>query len=106
MHKAIQIILESSGKTVISGTNCGNCRFFTGKKESIKPDELNEQGGVKAPDKDHLDMAKEADLITLPGKDNPTEKVYCVNKDIKQFVTSHMCCAYWDNPGVYREFKK
>lgn len=100
----IRIVLEGKQDTV-TGTNCGNCKFFTGKKAELQ-ENLNEQGGVKSPDAEHLALAKKGDLITLPGDAKPTDTRMCAHKEIDQFVNDRMCCAYWDNPGAYREFKK
>lgn len=90
----------------IAGTNCKNCIWWT--KESEKPvdkSELNEYGGLKAPNQAYIDMSKHADLITLPGKMIVKVKAYCNHEEIQDFVTERMCCAYWDGEGVKREFK-
>ena len=88
--------------TAVSGTNCGNCGFFAGKE--VKPDSFNKQGGVDAPDAKHLAMAKRADLITLPGTAKPKMCRVCAHTKVAMPVTDRMCCAFWDNPGAYREF--
>lgn len=104
MRKELQLVLEGRSEEV-TGTNCGNCKFFTGKEVPVG-ENLNEQGGITSRGEDDLAKAKEGDLITLPGKAKPTIARECSHKDIKQPVNDRMCCAYWDNPGAYREFKK
>jgi hypothetical protein len=55
-----------------------------------------------------IERAKKADLITLPGgsKADATNKKLCYNEQVKMNVTVRMCCAYWDNIGVKRPWKK
>ena len=103
--ETIKIIAEESGKKV-EGTNCGNCRFFTGAKVDAGSLKTNDQGGIDSPDPEHLKLAKEGDLITLPGRGQPTAARACAHKKIDQVVTDRMCCAYWDNPGARREWKE
>lgn len=101
----IGIVVEGAPEK-IEGTNCGNCTYWV--KESEKPvdkSELNEFGGLKAPNEAYVKMSKHADLVTLPGKATVKIKAYCEHKDINDFVTERMCCAYWDGEGVKREFK-
>lgn len=100
----VNILLER--KEAIAGTNCGNCKFFTGAKVAVKDLKLNDQGGVAAPDSEHLALAKKGDLVTLPMAGSPDEARVCGHKEIDQVVTDHMCCAYWDNPGAMREWKE
>lgn len=104
--KIFEILNEDS--STVTGTNCGNCKFTKGtEKVSVDKDELNAQGGLIISDKKELSDAKNGDLITLPGKGTkPKKKIWCKNKGINQFVTDRMCCAYWDAPGVVRDFKK
>lgn len=101
----IGIVIEGAPEK-IEGTNCANCIHWV--KESEKPvdkSELNEFGGLKAPNEAYIDMSKHADLVTLPGKANVKIKAYCDHEDIHDFVTERMCCAYWDGEGVKREYK-
>lgn len=105
LRKSIVSILEGRQNT-ICGTNCGNCKFFTGTKVAVKDLKLNDQGGVAASDAEHLALAKKGDLVTLPMAGKPTEACVCEHKEIDQVVTDHMCCAYWDNPGAKREWKE
>lgn len=104
--KARQILEEKI--QLVTGTNCSNCKFSQNAKyEPVKKDELNEQGGMKITDKADLEKAKTGDLITLPGKGKtPTSKVMCKHKDISQWITERMCCAFWDAPGIIRSFGK
>ena len=90
---------------LVTGTNCSNCKFTKGSKgQPLEDGDLNAQGGLNIADKDKKN-AKEGDLITLPGKGKtPDAKYWCKNKDIKQFVTGRMCCAYWDAVGCIRDF--
>ncbi len=55
-----------------------------------------------------MQKAKTADLITLPGgsKAHAASKKMCYNEKVKMYVTSRMCCAYWDNAAVKRPWKK
>ena len=98
-------ILEEKTE-VVEGTNCANCKFTKGSKStSVEKEELNAQGGLKITNAGDLKKAKEADLVTLPGKGKmPTVKVWCKHKDVDQWVTPRMCCAFWDAPGVLRDF--
>jgi hypothetical protein len=101
----IGIVIEGAPEK-IEGTNCANCIHWV--KESEKPvdkNELNEFGGLKAPNEAYVEMAKHVDLVTLPGKANVKIKAYCNHEDIHDFVTERMCCAYWDNEDAKREFK-
>ena len=51
---------------------------------------------------------EKADLITLPGgsKEEVKNRKFCSHPKINVFVTERMCCAYWDNEGVKRPWKK
>lgn len=101
----IGIVVEGAPEK-IEGTNCANCIHWV--KESEKPvdkSELNEYGGLKAPNEAYIAMSKHADLVTLPGKTTVKIKAYCNHDDIHDFVTERMCCAYWDGKGVKREYK-
>lgn len=96
---------EKMGKVI--GTNCYNCKFVADQEKTVDPKDLNEEGGIDPKNKDELERAKKADLITLPGgsKADATSKRYCYNEEIKMYVTVRMCCAYWDNVGVKRPGK-
>ena len=62
-----------------------------------------------------LDRAKAVDLITLPEGITGTncgncqffdkEKAFCNNEKVNQAVTSRMCCALWNAPGVKRAWQ-
>jgi len=95
-------------KDKVIGTNCYNCKFVGNKEELIDPKILNNEGGIDPKNEEEMDRAKEADLITLPGgsKADVTNKKLCSNDNIKMYVTVRMCCAYWDNDGVKRPWKK
>jgi hypothetical protein len=91
----------------IMGTNCYNCVWISKKEETIDPNELNDQGGIDPKNPEEMQRAQKADLITLPGsKADATGKKLCYNEKIKMYVTARMCCAYWDNSGVKRPWKK
>jgi len=94
-------------KGKIVGTNCYNCKFVSSKEETISPQELNNEGGIYPKNKDEMDRAKKADLITLPGgsKSDAVNKKFCYHERIVMYVTVRMCCAYWDNEGVKRPWK-
>lgn len=90
----------------VTGTNCKNCAFW--REDLVRPvskDEVNENGGLKAPSKEYLKMSKEVDLATLPGKATVAEKGFCDHKKVMEWVTERMCCALWDGEGTKREFK-
>ena len=80
--------------------------------------EFNELGGVLAEDKEQIERAKEADLITLPKvikgtncfncrfiRNIKTALGFCSHPKVKQPVNERMCCIFWSNPGEYRQFK-
>lgn len=85
------------------GTNCGNCRFFTGRV--CDGEEINRQGGIVILTGQDLDNAKRADLITLPEKQHATKARLCTHPKVAQPVNDRMCCAYWDNIGALRQWK-
>jgi hypothetical protein len=91
----------------VEGTNCYNCKFVAAEEEAVDPKELNEVGGIDPKDKDEMERAEKADLITLPGwsKRDAITKRYCNHEEIMMYVTVRMCCAYWDNAGVNRPWK-
>jgi hypothetical protein len=99
--------LKEAATEVMKGTNCSNCQYIDAD-ESVRIEdaskELNKQGGSIPADEKQMKMAKEGDLITMPGKAMPTHKVACVHPKIKQYVTERMCCAYWDAPGTLRAY--
>jgi hypothetical protein len=93
-------------ETKITGTNCGNCIWWNKKSEQpVDKFELNENGGLKAPNEAYITMSKHVDLVTLAGKASVDKKALCGHEEIQDFVTERMCCAYWDGKGVKREFK-
>jgi hypothetical protein len=91
----------------VVGTNCYNCKFVALQDKAVDTKDLNEEGGIDPKNKDDLERAKKADLITLPGgsKVDASTKRFCNNEQIKTYVTVRMCCAYWDNAGVKRPWK-
>ncbi len=95
-------------KQLVIGTNCYNCMWIAKKEEPVDPKELNEEGGIDPKTEEDMQKAKTADLITLPGgsKALATSKKMCYNEKVKMYVTSRMCCAYWDNAEVKRPWKK
>ena len=94
-------------KQNVIGTNCFNCLYISKEETPVNPSELNEQGGINPENDEAMEKAQEADLITLPGiKTNVTDKRFCNNKKVLMFVTSQMCCAYWDNKDVQRPWEK
>jgi len=95
-------------KGKVIGTNCYKCKFIAEKEMAVDPKELNDEGGIDPRNKEEMERAKKADLITLPGgsKADAENKKFCNNEEIKMFVTVRMCCAYWDNVGVKRPWKK
>ena len=92
----------------IVGTNCYNCMYISNKEEPVVAGELNEQGGIDPKTEEEMKKAQKADLITLPGgsKADASNKKFCYHGGITMFVTVRMCCAYWDNKGVRRPWKK
>jgi hypothetical protein len=95
-------------KEKVIGTNCFNCKFIANNNELAGPQELNNRGGIDPKNDEEMVRAENADLITLPGgskADAPTKK-FCYNNKIEMYVTIRMCCAYWDNEGVNRPWKK
>lgn len=92
-------------RDVIEGTNCGNC-MYTQKSvsEKVEKEDLNSQGGIDSKAKKDLKLAEKADLITLPGDMLTDTKKHCNHPMVDQFVTSRMCCAYWDSEGTHRAY--
>ena len=88
----------------VIGTNCYNCKFIGDKETAVDSKELNNEGGIDPKNKEEMERAQKADLITLPGgsKADATSKKLCYNEQIRMNVTVRMCCAYWDNVGVKR----
>lgn len=94
-------------KAKVVGTNCRNCVYW--RKDLEKPvtkEELNPNGGLKAPNKEYIAMSKRIDLGTLPGKDSGVKvKGFCDHDMIKDWVTERMCCSQWDSDGMIRDYK-
>jgi hypothetical protein len=99
---------NETNKGKVIGTNCYNCKFVANNEEPANQRILNDEGGIDPSNEEEMDKAQEADLITLPGgsKVDATTKKFCYNDKIKMYVTVRMCCAYWDNDGVKRPWKK
>ena len=92
----------------IVGTNCYNCKYIE-KTETVNSSDLNKEGGIDPKNEDEMKRAKEADLITLPGGDKSDSKnkaLCCHPPQMKMYVTSRMCCAFWDNVRVKRPWKQ
>jgi pterin-4a-carbinolamine dehydratase len=90
----------------VVGTNCKNCIWW--KEDTEKPvgkDELNDNGGLKAPNDEYIAMSKRVDLVSLPGKATVSEKAFCDHEEIHDWVTERMCCAKWDAKGTVRDYK-
>lgn len=90
----------------VTGTNCANCKWW--REETEKPvgkDELNANGGLKAPNKEYIAMSKRVDLVSLPGEATSSIKAMCEHEEINDWVTGRMCCAKWDAVGVVRDYK-
>lgn len=99
-------ILESSGKDIVVGTTCANCKFTKGQISApVTKDDLNKFGGITPASETDMKNAKDADVITMPGAKFPKEKHMCSNPHVMQWVTERMCCNLWDHPGVIRNFK-
>lgn len=94
-------------KVKVEGTNCRNCVYW--RKDLEKPvtkEELNPNGGLRAPNKQYIAMTKRIDLGTLPGKDSGVKvKGFCDHDMIKDWVTERMCCSQWDSDGMIRDYK-
>lgn len=92
----------------VIGTNCYNCKFVANTEEPVNQKLLTDEGGIDPQNDEEMERAEKADLITLPGgiKAEVTTKKFCYNNNVKMYVTVRMCCAYWDNDGVKRPWKK
>lgn len=86
------------------------------ERRPAEPEKKNAEGGFD-PDPEQVARFKKADLITLtvPGtncfnceysRNKHDGKAFCVNEEIKAWVTEHMCCAYWDRHDINRTWKK
>ena len=91
----------------VEGTNCRNCEYWC--EDMVKPvgkEELNANGGLKAPNEQYVEMSKKIDLCTLPGKDTGVKvKGFCDHEEIMDWVTERMCCSQWDAAGVVRDYE-
>lgn len=94
-------------KAKVEGTNCRNCSYWREDLEKpVTKEELNPNGGLKAPNKEYIAMSKRIDLGTLPGKDSSVKvKGFCDHDSIKDWVTERMCCSQWDSDGMVRDYK-
>lgn len=84
----------------ITRLNCSNCKFLSSKKEKVEKDDLNAQGGISDQTSAEKDRARNVKLITLPGKMAVTEKHWCNNSKVDQWVTKHMWCRGWEATGT------
>ena len=90
----------------VEGTNCRNCVFWREDLEKpVTKEELNPNGGLKAPNDEYIKMSKEVDLATLPGKATVKIKAFCDNDKVKDWVTERMCCSMWDSDRVIRDYE-
>jgi len=77
----------------------------------------NNQGGLLIYNKEDLERAKAADLVTLPEDvkgtncyncmyifDKKDDIGFCKHPKVAQYVNERMCCALWDNRKIYRQF--
>lgn len=78
----------------------------------------NAEGGYDPDSKRRKRIYKRVDLITLPDDVEGTNcgnckhatttsegsGLFCLNDEIKDYVTERMCCSLWDNSGVERKF--
>jgi hypothetical protein len=105
---SVFMIKNNLTKEKVIGTNCFNCKFIANNNEPVVSQELNIIGGIIPKNDEEMSRAEIADLITLPGgsKADASSKKFCYNKKIEMYVTARMCCAYWDNDGVSRPWKK
>jgi hypothetical protein len=86
---------------IITRLNCSNCKSVSGSKvEPVDNDALNTQGGIKDSSVQEKSRARKIKLITLPGKMKVTEKHWCNNKEVDQWVTEHMWCRRWEATGT------
>jgi hypothetical protein len=79
-----------------------------------KPLEKNKLGGFDPETKEQVNIFKHVDLITLPKEVEGTNCSncrfvrkqnnlgFCTHKEIQQWVTPRMCCAYWSHDDVKR----
>lgn len=80
---------------------------------------INKQGGLIPETKADMTKAKAADLGTLPtdiaGTNCGNCSFFthaqsgigtCEHPRVDQGVTVRMCCAFWDNPGFLRPWKR
>ena len=91
----------------VVGTNCRNCMWWKeGSEKPVTKEELNKNGGLKAPNKEYIAMTKRIDLGTLPGEDHSVKvKGFCEHEEINDWVTERMCCSQWDADGMIRDYK-
>lgn len=81
----------------------------------------NNKGGFSYADSLQVSRAKAADLITLPRNvegtncgncsfikiiDKQKGTGFCIHPQVQLPVTARMCCAFWDNKGATRQWKK
>jgi pterin-4a-carbinolamine dehydratase len=109
-QKAALQLHKKGKKTVeeekVTGTNCANCKWWCEETEKpVGKDELNANGGLKAPNKEYVAMSKRVDLVSLPGEATSSIKAMCEHEEINDWVTERMCCAKWDAVGVVRDYK-
>ena len=109
-QKAALQLHKKGKKTVeeekVVGTNCKNCKWWCEETEKpVGKDELNANGGLKAPNKEYIAMSKRVDLVSLPGEATSSIKAMCEHEEINDWVTERMCCAKWDAVGVVRDYK-
>lgn len=106
MHHNEEAELDEAAEKVV-GTNCRNCSWWKpGSEKPVTKEELNKNGGLKAPNAEYVAMCKRIDLGTLPGEDHSVKvKGFCDHKEINDWVTERMCCSQWDADGMIRDYK-
>lgn len=91
----------------ITRLNCSNCKYVSSKKTvSVTSGELNVQGGTKNQTSEENMRARKIKLITLPGKMKVTQKHWCDQPEVDQWVTEHMWCRMWEADGTMHPTKK
>lgn len=101
----INELIESDNNKTVTRLNCASCQFVNNIAEPIIDGEINGHGGMCITDKHHLEAAKKVRLITLPSNVKVTEKRWCNNPKVDQWVTPHMWCTEWNAPDTLRSFK-
>ncbi len=103
--RLLQQLLEA--EHLVTRLNCSSCMFSKGQRHKVvEADELNDQGGIDSTDEGDIARAKDARLITLPGKTTTDIKVWCANPKVDRWITDRMWCTHWDTPDTIHVLKK